>query len=175
MACGAGLFSDGYVNASIGSENTVLKIIYGKPYSDSQATSNVSAILFVGTVVGQLSFGYVSDNIARKGRLLLANVLLIIFTVLSAARTWGANGSLQGLFAALTTFRFFLGIAIGAEYPTGSVIAFEFANQLPSRKRNRYFIWATNLMLALGYIVASFVPLVLLWIFQKDIFRRFGD
>lgn len=167
FTCGAGLFSDGYVNASIGSVNTILKIIYGKTYSNSHATSNVSSISFVGTVVGQLSFGYLSDNIARKGSLLLANVMLIIFTVLSAVGTWGANGSPQGLFAALTTFRFFLGIAIGAEYPTGSVIASEFANQLPSGKRNRYFIWATNLMLASGYIVAAFVPLVLLWIFSE--------
>lgn len=164
---GAGLFSDGYVNASIGSVNTILKIIYGDEYSNSNATSNVSSIAFVGTVVGQLSFGYIADNIARKGGLLIANILLILFTILCAVGTWGANGSAQGLFAALTTFRFFLGIAIGAEYPTASVIAAEFANQLPSGHRNRYFAWFTNAMIDLGFVVAAFVPLVLLWIFSE--------
>lgn len=164
---GAGLFSDGYVNASIGSVNTILKIIYGKRYSESRATSNVSAIAFVGIVVGQLSFGYISDNIARKGGLLAANVILIFFTILCAVGTWGANGSPEGLFAALTTFRFFLGIGIGGEYPTASVIASEFANQLPAGHRNRYFVWFTNLMIDLGFVVAAFVPLVLLWIFSE--------
>ena len=75
----------------------------------------------------------------------------------------GDNGS--RVFACLTVWRFFLGIAIGAEYPTSSVIASEFANQLPSGHRNRYFSWFTNAMIDFGFVVSSFVPLVLLWIF----------
>ncbi|KAK7679112.1 hypothetical protein QCA50_017872 [Cerrena zonata] len=107
---GAGLFSDG----------------------ESTAISNISAIVFVGTIVGQLSFGYISDHMSRKQGMMIANTMLIIFTLLCAVGTWGKNGSPQGLFAALTVFRFFLGIAIGAEYPTSSVIASEFANELPA-------------------------------------------
>lgn len=94
-----------------------------------------------------------------------ANVMLIVFTLLCAVATWGTSP--YGLFAALTTFRFFLGIAIGAEYPTSSVIASEFANMLPAGHRNRYFTWATGTMIDLGFVVSSFVPLVLLWIFSE--------
>lgn len=162
---GAGLFSDGYVNNSISAVTTCLSRIYGEAYTNSNAISNVSAIAFVGIVVGQLSFGYISDHIARKGGMLAATVLLIFFTILCACGTWGANGSAEGLFAALTTFRFFLGVALGAEYPTSSVIASEFAHMLPSGHRNRYFIWFTNTMIDFGFVVAAFVPLVLLWIF----------
>lgn len=165
---GAGLFSDGYVNNSISAVTTCLSRIYGAKYTESTAISNVSAIAFVGIVVGQLSFGYISDHVARKGGMMAATVMLIFFTILCAVGTWGANGSAEGLFAALTTFRFFLGVALGAEYPTASVIASEFAHMLPSGHRNRYFIWFTNTMIDFGFVVSAFVPLVLLWIFGDD-------
>lgn len=165
FASGAGLFSDGYVNNSIGTVLFALKTLYPKEFKTSNAMSNIASIAFVGTVLGQLSFGYISDRVARKGGMMVANVMLILFTLLTAVATWGRTPS--GLFAALTVFRFFLGIAIGAEYPTSSVIASEFANMLPSGKRNRYFCWFTNGMIDLGFVISAFVPLVLLWIFSE--------
>lgn len=162
---GAGLFSDGYVNNSIGTVTTCLSLIYGDKYTNSNAISNIASIAFAGTILGQLSFGYISDHLARKGGMLIANVMLVLFTLLCAVATWGKTP--EGLFAAITTFRFFLGIAIGAEYPTSSVIASEFANQLPSGHRNRYFCWFTNSCIDLGFVISSFVPLVLLWIFKE--------
>lgn len=162
---GAGLFFDGYVNNSISTVTTCLSLIYGDRYTDSNAISNIASIAFAGTVIGQLTFGYISDHVARKGGMLLANVLLILFTLLCAVATWGKTP--EGMFDAIVVFRFFLGIAIGAEYPTSSVIASEFANQLPSGHRNRYFIWFTNFTIDAGFVVSSFVPLVLLWIFSE--------
>ncbi|OVF08985.1 putative metabolite transport protein [Clavispora lusitaniae] len=162
---GAGLFSDGYVNNSIGTVTTCLSLLYKEKYTHSNAISNIAAIAFAGTVIGQLSFGYISDHYARKGGMLVANVALIFFALLCAVATWGKTP--EGTFAAVTTCRFFLGIAIGAEYPTSSVIASEFANQLPSGHRNRYFCWFTNSCIDLGFVISSFVPLVLLWIFSE--------
>lgn len=162
---GAGLFSDGYVNNSIGTVTTCLSLIYGNKYTESTAISNIAAIAFAGTVLGQLSFGYISDHYARKGGMLFANAMLIFFTILCAVATWSSTAN--GIFAAVTTVRFFLGVAIGAEYPTSSVIASEFANQLPEGKRNRYFCWFTNFSIDAGFVVSSFVPLVLLWIFSE--------
>lgn len=164
FVAGAGLFSDGYINNGIGTVSNCLSRIYPEEYKNSNAISNVSSIAFVGVVVGQLSFGYISDHVARKGGMMVATALLVIFSILTAVATWGKTP--YGLFAALTTFRFFLGIAIGSEYPTSSVIASEFANQLPSGKRNRYFSWFTNTMIDLGFVMATFVPMVLLWIFS---------
>lgn len=163
FASGAGLFSDGYVNAGISTVLSCLKKIYGDEFTKSNAMNNIGSIGFVGTVVGQLSFGYISDNFDRKTGMLTANVMLIFFTLMCAVASWGTT--VQGFFACLTVWRFFLGIAIGAEYPTSSVIASEFANQLPSGHRNRYFSWFTNAMIDFGFVVSSFVPLVLLWIF----------
>jgi MFS family permease len=112
LACGAGLFSDGYLQSVIGPVNTLLKLQYGTEYSSSAAAQNVSSIAFAGTVVGQLVFGYTSDHYSRKWSLLVSTVILFVFAALGAG-AYGANGSAQGLFAALTAYRFLLGIGIG--------------------------------------------------------------
>lgn len=50
IACGAGLFSDGYLNGVIGSVSTMLQLIYGDAYTSSSAKSAVPSIAFAGTV-----------------------------------------------------------------------------------------------------------------------------
>lgn len=131
IACGAGLFSDGYIQGyankdlsatikfiylmggrAIGPVNTMLKKIYPTQYGGSSAQENVTSIAFVGTVVGQLAFGYLSDHWSRKWSLLTSTVILIVFAIL-AAGSWGAGGSVYGLFGALTAYRFLVGIGIG--------------------------------------------------------------
>lgn len=47
FACGAGLFSDGYINNVIGSVGTVLGREYKDAYTQSSAISNVSLIYFL--------------------------------------------------------------------------------------------------------------------------------
>jgi len=67
-----------------------------------------------------LIFGWVSDHLSRKIGMIVATIILIIFSAL-AAGSYGAGGSIGGLLAALTAYRFLLGIGIGGEYPAGSV------------------------------------------------------
>jgi MFS family permease len=112
IACGAGLFSDGYLNGVIGSVSTMLAILYPKQYSSSPAQSNVASIIFVGTLLGNLIFGWTSDHWSRKWSLFWSTVIIIVFAALSTG-SYGAGGRASGLFAALTAYRFFLGIGIG--------------------------------------------------------------
>ncbi|RYO93024.1 hypothetical protein DL764_008044 [Monosporascus ibericus] len=49
LACGAGLFSDGYINNVIGSVTTVLTYQYGDLYKNSTAKLYVADIAFAGT------------------------------------------------------------------------------------------------------------------------------
>lgn len=166
ITTGAGLFSDGYINNSISSVSSCFSKIYGKKYTQSRAIQNISSIVFVGTVVGQLTFGYLSDHYSRRISMLIGTSLLIVFTILCSG-AWGVGTSGTepgGLFAALTAWRFFLGIAIGSEYSSGSPAAAEASNLLPAHKRNRWFIWFTNFTIDFGFVVGAFVPLVLLWI-----------
>ncbi|TVY35379.1 Glycerophosphocholine permease [Lachnellula occidentalis] len=145
MACGSGLFSDGYINN-----------IYGTAYTGNSSQKNVSAITFAGTVVGQLIFGYTSDKWSRSNSLLISTIILIIFAALGAASYGG--GTLNGMFAALTAYRFLVGIGIGGEYPAGSVACSEATGELKSGTRNRWFILFTNVMIDWGFVIGAFIP-----------------
>ncbi|TKA82845.1 hypothetical protein B0A55_00996 [Friedmanniomyces simplex] len=114
------------------------------------AAQNVSSIAFAGTVIGQLVFGYTSDHYSRKWSLLVSTVILFVFAALCAG-SYGAGGSQQGLFAALTAFRFLLGIGIGGEYPAGSVACAEASGELKEGHRNRWFCLFTNTQIDLGF------------------------
>jgi MFS family permease len=104
-----GLFSDGFCQSIIGPVNTMLKILYKDEYTKSSAQQNVASIAFAGTVFGQLLFGYTADHWSRSNSLLISTIILIIFAALGAG-SYGASGSVHGLFAALTAYRFLLGI-----------------------------------------------------------------
>lgn len=170
ITTGSGLFSDGYINNSIGTVSTCLSKIYGTQYSESAAIQNVSSIAFAGTVAGMLSFGYISDHYSRKLGMLLGNIILILFSILCSG-AWGVgttSTNAGGLFAAISAYRFFLGIGIGSEYPSGSTAAAEASALLPPKKRNRWFVWFTNFMIDFGFVVSAIVPLVLVKIFGED-------
>lgn len=150
--------------------STILAKIYGKQYTESGARKNVSAIAFVGTVIGQLLFGYTSDKWSRMGSIIVSTSILILFTGLSAA-AYGWKGDLQQTFIALTAFRFLVGIGIGGEYPAGSVAASEASGELKSGTRNRWFIIFTNVMIDMGFVFGAFIPCILVLICTEDHLR----
>lgn len=82
--CGIALLSDGYCASSIGIVITILKALYPDEAKASRAFSILSSISFVGTVVGQLTFGYICDVIGRKFGLIVASSLLILWTAMCA-------------------------------------------------------------------------------------------
>ena len=141
----------------------MLSIIYADAYTKSSARNNVSSIAFAGTVVGQLVFGYLSDTWSRKNSLLVTTLILILFAILCTG-SYGAGGSPYGLFAALTAFRFFLGIGIGGEYPAGSVACAEGTGELKHGHRNRWFIFFTDFIIDVGFVVAALVPMIVVLI-----------
>lgn len=166
FACGAALFSDGYVNASSGPALTIISYIYPDQPGFSSFESRFSSLVFAGTVVGMLTFGFLVDRVGRRYGMWFASLWLVLWSILIAG-AWGAGGSVGGLFAALSAYRFIMGIAIGAEYPSGSVAASE-NTECEGVNKNRqqsYFIIATNSMIDLGFVLAVFVAYILLLIF----------
>lgn len=141
----------------IGSVGTILTQIYGDAYSLSAAKKNVSSIAFVGTVVGIFIFGYLSDKWSRKNALMVSTTILAVFAALCSA-SYGAGGSTQGMFAALTAYRFLVGIGIGGEYPAGSVACAESSGEMKAGTRNRWFILFTNVMIDWGFVAGAVVP-----------------
>jgi MFS family permease len=173
FACGTALFSDGYANGIIGSVNTVLTRIYGSAVIGQHNYSRiVSSLLFAGTVVGMLLFGYLSDKIGRKFGMMTASGIVALFSLLSAASS-GAHGSVGGLLSMLSAMRFLIGIGVGAEYPCGSVSASEQSEEpgINKKAQHRWFALATNSMIDFGFVVSAFVPLVLFWIFGDNHLR----
>ncbi|KAF8150636.1 MFS Git1p-related glycerophosphoinositol and glycerophosphocholine permease [Crassisporium funariophilum] len=170
FACGTALFSDGYANGIIG---TVLTRIYGAAELGKHDYSRtLSSLGFAGTVVGMLTFGYLSDKIGRKFGMMSATGIVALFSLLSAASA-GANGSIGGMLSMLSAMRFLLGIGVGAEYPCGSVSASEQSEEpgINKKAQHRWFALATNSMIDFGFVVAAFVPLVLFWIFGNNHLR----
>jgi MFS family permease len=173
FACGTALFSDGYANGVIGNVNTLLTRVYGSAELGKHNYSRtLTSLGFAGTVVGMLVFGYLSDKIGRKFGMMTAAGIVTIFSGLSAASA-GAHGSVGGLLSMLSAMRFLLGIGVGAEYPCGSVSASEQSEEpgISKGAQNRWFALATNHMIDWGFVISSFVPLVLFWIFGNDHLR----
>ncbi|KAL0938546.1 major facilitator superfamily transporter [Colletotrichum truncatum] len=158
IACGAGLFSDGYINNVIGSVTTVLALQYGDLYKTSNAKKYVGDIAFAGTVVGQLAFGWLADHWSRTNSLLVSTIILLVFTALAAGSYY--HGDAVGMFNILAAWRFFVGIGIGGEYPAGSVGCAESTGELKSGSRNLWFIMFTNTMIDWGFVIGAFVPYV---------------
>ncbi|KAF9466551.1 putative metabolite transporter [Collybia nuda] len=173
FACGTALFSDGYANGVIGNVNTLLTRVYGKEaLANHNYSTTLSSLGFAGTVVGMLSFGYLSDKLGRKFGMMSATGIVALFSLLSAASS-GAHGSVGGLLSMLAAMRFLLGIGVGAEYPCGSVSASEQSEEpgISKNAQHRWFALATNTMIDFGFVVSAFVPLVLFWIFGNDHLR----
>jgi len=173
FACGTALFSDGYANGVISSVNTLLTRIYGKDKIEAHNYgTTLRSLAFVGTIVGMISFGWLSDKVGRKFGMMTATGIVALFSALSAASS-GAHGSLGGMLAMLSAMRFLLGIGVGAEYPCGSVSASEQSEEpgISKRAQHRWFALATNTMIDFGFVVAAFVPLVLFWIFGDNHLR----
>ena len=75
--------------------------------------------------------------------MLLSSGLLIVFSLLCAS-AYVVGGGVHGMLAALTAYRFFLGVGIGGEYPSGSVACAEATEERKSGSRNRWFVVFTN-------------------------------
>jgi len=170
FACGTALFSDGYANNVIGVVITLLNEKFGKANVAAHDFSNIlSSLAFAGTVVGQLSFGYISDKVGRKFGMMTATGIVALFSLLSAT-VKGVHGDLHSMLAQLAAWRFLIGIGIGAEYPCGSVAASEQSEEpgISKNAQHRWFALATNTMIDFGFVIGAFVPLVLLWIFGEN-------
>ncbi|EEB05232.1 glycerophosphodiester transporter [Schizosaccharomyces japonicus yFS275] len=170
LVCGVALISDGYCANTIGSVITILRKLYPKETEHSHALQKVGMISFVGVIVGQLSFGFVSDRIGRKYGMLIATVILIVSTALCAG-AYGPHGSISGMITVLMVFRFFLGVGIGAESPCGSVAASESSAEMKSGHRHAVFIAVTNTAIDVGFVLGALVPFILCLIFGDQHLR----
>jgi MFS family permease len=75
--------SDGYQQSLASSTNVVFSHVLGKEIYTSDRQTRISNSLLVGSVVGILIFGYVSDRLSRKGGMLVTSGLVVVGSLMS--------------------------------------------------------------------------------------------
>nr|XP_016440374.1 PREDICTED: probable inorganic phosphate transporter 1-3 [Nicotiana tabacum] len=121
VIAGMGFFTDAYDLFSISLVTKLLgRLYYTKPELLKPGTlpptvsASVTGVALVGTLAGQLFFGWLGDKMGRKT---VYGMTLIIMVLCSVASGLSFGSTPKGVMATLCFFRFWLGFGIGGDYP----------------------------------------------------------
>ncbi|KAI8091153.1 phosphate:H+ symporter [Gilbertella persicaria] len=156
IVSGIGFFTDAYDIFAINLVSIMIGYVYwpnegNKTPHDVDTAIKVSCS--VGTVVGQLLFGYLADHVGRKRMYGVELMIIIIGTI---GQTLAGNAFAASFWAVITFWRILVGIGIGGDYPLSSVITAEFAT---TRHRGAMMA-AVFAMQGIGQVTASLVGLI---------------
>ncbi|KAK8055294.1 phosphate transporter [Apiospora rasikravindrae] len=113
----------------------------------------INLFTLLGSIVGQLTWGFLSDYYGRTRLYGIELVLVIVSTVGVATSSFGySDMSFVGLFI---FWRFVMGVGIGAEYPLSGVITSEWA----STQSRATMLGSVFLMQPVGQALAQLVGL----------------
>ena len=118
----AGMFLDGFDLTVIA---VALPLLVKQWHIGAVMTGLVAASAVVGMLVGSLVLGHLTDRLGRRAMYLFDLIFFVVFAVLTALS--------QNVWQ-LLTFRFLLGVGIGADYPISSTLLSEFS---PKKQRGR--------------------------------------
>ncbi|TCD61652.1 Inorganic phosphate transporter pho84 [Steccherinum ochraceum] len=166
---GAGFFTDAYDTFVIDTAVTILGWVYGHADSPGSAPVLSPAQILglkaagpIGTFFGMLVFGYLGDRLGRK-RIYGMELLIIICSVFTQSLM--AQGRAVNIVGTLTLSRFIMGVGIGGDYPTSSVIASEYA-PVAARGRMITAVFATQ---GLGQVAGAIVSIVLAYAYKSTL------
>jgi PHS family inorganic phosphate transporter-like MFS transporter len=131
VIAGMGFFTDAYDLFSISLITDLLGRIYypdgkGNGKLPEDAAIAVNGIALVGTVLGQIFFGWLGDRMGRKR---IYGVTLKLMVICSLASSLSFSRKSKDVIATLCFFRFWLGVGIGGDYPLSATIMSEYANR----------------------------------------------
>ncbi|URE35241.1 RuBisCO large subunit-binding protein subunit alpha [Musa troglodytarum] len=161
VIAGMGFFTDAYDLFCISLVTKLLGRIYyhvdGSPTPGSlppQVSAAVNGVAFVGTLSGQLFFGWLGDKMGRK-RVYGMTLMLMVICSIASGLSFGHDS--KGVVATLCFFRFWLGFGIGGDYPLSATIMSEYAN----KKTRGAFIAAVFAMQGVGILAGGMVAIVI--------------
>ncbi|CAA3001861.1 inorganic phosphate transporter 1-11-like [Olea europaea var. sylvestris] len=176
VIAGTGLFTGAYDMFCI---PTIIKLL-GRLYYHDHSTNmpgrlphNVNnfmlGVTVVGTLTGQLVFGWLGDKLGRKR---VYGITLILMAICAICSGFSFGFSPKAVMGTLCFFRFWLGFGIGGDYTLSATIVSEYAN----KKTRGTLIAAVFAMQGVGYVFAGLVSMILSRIFlDKYKGIRFSD
>ena len=151
LTAGMGFFTDAYDLFIIGTIMAILPLI-GWTNMTTTASALVGSISLIAAVIGALLFGRLLDYLGRKAVYGTELILLAIGALGSAFLTPFNNVTV------LIMWRFILGIGIGGDYATSSVIMAEYSN---IKSRGKY-VGSILSMQSIGLVTSSLLSLAFL-------------
>lgn len=154
---GIGLATDLYDLAVINAVRPELEACYGK-FSD-QTNGLITSASHAGSIVGQLSFGYIADRTGRRNAFIVTALLMGV-SALGAATAFPIGG--LDVPQVMIIWRFLLGVGIGGEYPLCGAVTAEHA----SSKQSGFHLACVLLCFLWGQLLS---PVVVLFCLYADL------
>ncbi|KAI0749605.1 phosphate transporter [Daedaleopsis nitida] len=163
LVAGVGFFTDAYDIFAINIAAVMLGYVYGhgQKLSENQDLG-IKVATPVGTIFGQLLFGWLADVYGRK-RMYGIEMMLIIVASFGQALSGQAHAA--NIFGVLVVWRFIMGIGIGGDYPLSSVIPSEFAS---TRIRGRMII-AVGANQGWGQLAAALTSFIIVSAYKSPV------
>ncbi|EXX69910.1 uncharacterized protein OCT59_006871 [Rhizophagus irregularis] len=163
LVAGIGFFTDAYDLFSINLVSAILGYTYFSSINANEVPTDIDSGLkssaAIGTMFGQLIFGWMADRFGRKKMYGIELMIIIVTTIGSALSP--KNLSID-MYTIIIVWRLILGLGIGGDYPLSAIITSEFA----SKKRRGAMMAAVFAMQGFGILFAGVVSLVTLLAFR---------
>ncbi len=101
---------------------------------DAWVSGSTTALVLLGSMIGQLTMGYLGDVIGRNMAFLATVSIGFVFAVLQAV----SYGTPESIYGQIIFFRFCLGIGLGGIYPLAATKAAEDESRIVSRNGNSH-------------------------------------
>ncbi|KAI5122557.1 hypothetical protein M0805_005284 [Coniferiporia weirii] len=163
LVAGVGFFTDAYDIFAINIASTMLGYVYGKNQAlSANQDLGVKVATPVGTLFGQLLFGWLADILGRK-RMYGVELMIIIVGCFGQALSGQAHA--VNVIAVIIVWRGIMGIGIGGDYPLSAVISSEFSST-KIRGRIMTAVFASQ---GWGNFTAALVALIIVAAFKDSL------
>ncbi|KAI8073833.1 major facilitator superfamily domain-containing protein [Gongronella butleri] len=162
LTAGAGFFTDSYDVFIINLVTPMLGYIYYADNGNKMPSSTegiIKGMSSVGTLIGQLLFGFMGDIFGRK--IYGFELMIIIIGTINCATSASAIRGVSAI-GFLGLWRLILGVGIGGDYPMSATITSEWS----SAGRRGMMMALIFSMQGIGNLAAAIVTLILLAIFK---------
>ncbi|EGV65556.1 hypothetical protein CANTEDRAFT_113175 [Yamadazyma tenuis ATCC 10573] len=162
LIAGVGFMTDSYDIFAINIGTSMMAYVFWEGTIPTPTATLIKVSTSVGTVMGQLGFGFMADVVGRKKIYGLELIVMIAATI--AQCTLGDSPAINFV-AVFVFFRIIMGIGIGGDYPLSSIISSEFS----TTKWRGAIMAAVFSNQGLGQLLAGIVAIILVSGYKNDL------